>query len=173
MLTFRIIARKPPAPSGGVATRITPPLDKRSRELATHGEMNLPVSLAAVPSWLPRARLVDVETPPIEIMIVEAPNGIVTTRFHLNKAKTTGASGLTVRDDIDGTHRSVLSKQSAQLIFRRAIGQVSDINLLRHTMNIPLLACVQKTFMQGPVTPSLDRRKAAYLAASWKHLELS
>src|SRR4029079_3198463 len=79
---------------------------------------------------LARTRLVDLDRAAADFLAVEGADGVVGAVLHLDKAEAARLAGLAVGDQPDAADRAVLPEQVADLLLRRAEGQVSHVPLL-------------------------------------------
>lgn len=94
---------------------------------------------ATAASFFPGLGFVNGERPSAYFFAVQRTNGGLSLLIaaHLDKAETLGAAGFPIANDLSRFDRTELLKQPLQITVGRVIGQVADVQLLRHAGTPP------------------------------------
>src|SRR5215470_9306972 len=77
--------------------------------------------------------LVHLQSPSLEVLIIESADGFAGSFFHLHESEASGRSGFPVGDQGHRGHGAVLGEDLTNTLFGGREGQVTYIDFLRHT----------------------------------------
>ena len=89
-----------------------------------------PRAAAAAPATSPILRLVDLELPAVEVLAIQSLHRARGVGIgHLDEAEATGTTGVAIGDEREPLDGSMRCEQGTQGVFRRAEGEISDVEL--------------------------------------------